>query len=146
MANYPSIFAWRIPWTEEPGRLQSMGRKGIYIYIYIYIYILSHHYPLSLTSIVNTRTETNILKRYCLEKRMPELEDEWMCKWQVMNEWANKFKSLQRVLIIVFLTVHMFRDCPASAQGQLWHRLAKEKPQLTLLFISPGGKKTWSGS
>ena len=20
-----SIFAWRIPWTEEPGRLQSMG-------------------------------------------------------------------------------------------------------------------------
>ena len=21
----PSILAWRIPWTEEPGRLQSMG-------------------------------------------------------------------------------------------------------------------------
>ena len=20
-----SIFAWRIPWTEEPGKLQSMG-------------------------------------------------------------------------------------------------------------------------
>ena len=25
MANYFSILAWRIPWTEEPGRLQSMG-------------------------------------------------------------------------------------------------------------------------
>ena len=26
-ANDSSILAWRIPWTEEPGRLQSMGRK-----------------------------------------------------------------------------------------------------------------------
>ena len=25
MANHSSIFAWRIPWTEEPGGLQSMG-------------------------------------------------------------------------------------------------------------------------
>ena len=22
-----SIFTWRIPWTEEPGRLQSMGSQ-----------------------------------------------------------------------------------------------------------------------
>ena len=26
-ATHSSILAWRIPWTEEPGRLQSMGRK-----------------------------------------------------------------------------------------------------------------------
>ena len=25
MAAYASILAWRIPWTEEPGRLQSIG-------------------------------------------------------------------------------------------------------------------------
>ena len=25
MATRSSILAWRIPWTEEPGRLQSMG-------------------------------------------------------------------------------------------------------------------------
>ena len=25
MATDPSILAWRIPWTEEPGGLQSMG-------------------------------------------------------------------------------------------------------------------------
>ena len=25
MATHPSILSWRIPWTEEPGRLQSMG-------------------------------------------------------------------------------------------------------------------------
>ena len=25
--NHSSIFAWRIPWTEGPGRLQSMGSQ-----------------------------------------------------------------------------------------------------------------------
>ena len=25
MATRSSILAWRIPWTEDPGRLQSMG-------------------------------------------------------------------------------------------------------------------------
>ena len=25
MVTHSSIPAWRIPWTEEPGRLQSMG-------------------------------------------------------------------------------------------------------------------------
>ena len=27
MAIHSSSLAWKIPWTEEPGRLQSMGRK-----------------------------------------------------------------------------------------------------------------------
>ena len=27
MANHSSTLAWKIPWTEEPGRLQSMGRE-----------------------------------------------------------------------------------------------------------------------
>jgi len=25
MATHSSVLAWRIPWTEEPGGLQSMG-------------------------------------------------------------------------------------------------------------------------
>ena len=28
MATYSSILAWRIPWTEEPGGLQSMGSQS----------------------------------------------------------------------------------------------------------------------
>ena len=27
MATHSSILSWRIPWTEEPGGLQSMGLK-----------------------------------------------------------------------------------------------------------------------
>ena len=29
MATHSSILAWRIPWTEEPGGLQSMSHKEL---------------------------------------------------------------------------------------------------------------------
>ena len=29
MAAHSSILAWKIPWTEEPGRLQSMGSQRV---------------------------------------------------------------------------------------------------------------------
>ena len=29
MATHSSIFAWRIPWTEEPGRLPSTGLQRV---------------------------------------------------------------------------------------------------------------------
>ena len=29
MATHSSIYAWRIPWTEEPGGLQSMGSQRV---------------------------------------------------------------------------------------------------------------------
>ena len=29
MATHYRILAWKIPWTEEPDRLQSMGSQGV---------------------------------------------------------------------------------------------------------------------
>ena len=29
MAAHSSILSWRIPWTEEPGRLQSLGWQRV---------------------------------------------------------------------------------------------------------------------
>jgi len=29
MATFSSILAWRIPWIEEPGELQSMGSQRV---------------------------------------------------------------------------------------------------------------------
>ena len=56
MATHSSILAWEVPWTEEPGRLQSKESQGVRydsvtrqhkrvcvfvcVYIHIYIYIL----------------------------------------------------------------------------------------------------------
>ena len=49
MATHSCVLAWRIPWTEEPGGLQSTGSQRVwynwvtkhitYIYVEIYIYI-----------------------------------------------------------------------------------------------------------
>ena len=29
MAAHSSILAWKIPWSEQPGGLQSMGLQGV---------------------------------------------------------------------------------------------------------------------
>ena len=29
MSTHSSVIAWRIPWTEEPGGLQSMGSQRV---------------------------------------------------------------------------------------------------------------------
>ena len=29
MATHASLLAWRVPWTEEPGGLQSMGLQRV---------------------------------------------------------------------------------------------------------------------
>ena len=29
METHSSVLAWKIPWTEEPGRLQSMGLQRV---------------------------------------------------------------------------------------------------------------------
>ena len=29
MATHSSIFAWKIPWAEEPGKLQPMGSQRV---------------------------------------------------------------------------------------------------------------------
>ena len=29
MATHSSVLDWKIPWTEEPGRLESLGRQRV---------------------------------------------------------------------------------------------------------------------
>ena len=53
MAIHSSTMAWKIPWTEEPGRLQSMGLQRVghdwatslslsYMCIYMYMCVCAH--------------------------------------------------------------------------------------------------------
>ena len=56
MATHSSVLAWRIPWTGEPGGLQSMGHKesdmtdqlalSLPISRYHLITSVSHFYPM----------------------------------------------------------------------------------------------------
>ena len=37
MATHSSLLAWRIPWTEEPGGLQSMGVPKGWIWLSVHV-------------------------------------------------------------------------------------------------------------
>ena len=47
MATHSSILSWRIPWTEEPGRLQSTGLQDSDT-----VEQLSHHHQVFLAVII----------------------------------------------------------------------------------------------
>ena len=59
-ATHSSILAWRIPWTKEPGGLQSMGSQRV------------GHKQLT----HGPRMQTKEVKRTALTLRDPELEAE----------------------------------------------------------------------
>ena len=42
MVTHSSILAWRIPWTEGPGGLQSMGHKESDTIVYLMCYYEFH--------------------------------------------------------------------------------------------------------
>ena len=40
MAPYSSTLTWKIPWTEEPGGLQSMGSQRVNSYLIKYLNVI----------------------------------------------------------------------------------------------------------
>ena len=80
MANHSSIFAWKIPSTEEPDRLQFMRPQRVkhmqyfyYIYIYIYkqyintekLFIKLHNIGDSCLTILNLRVDKQKVEHHC---------------------------------------------------------------------------------
>ena len=45
IATHPSILAWKIPWMEEPGRLQSMGSQRVDITERLHFLSFFHKIP-----------------------------------------------------------------------------------------------------
>ena len=60
MATYSSILAWDIPWTEEPGGLQSMGSQRV------------GHDPIDQRAIIPLCSEGVILVNQLETKESPE--------------------------------------------------------------------------
>ena len=61
MAIHSSTIAWKIPWTEEPGRLQSMGLQSwtrLSDFTNYVFKILSSHLRISYVSSINKITYT----------------------------------------------------------------------------------------
>ena len=43
MATHSSILAWKIPWTKEPGRLESMGSQEMQTTEQLHFHFQSYH-------------------------------------------------------------------------------------------------------
>ena len=85
MAPYSSTLAWKIPWTEEPGRLQSMGSLGV-----------GHDgaTSLSLFTFMYWRGNGNSLQCSCLEN--PRDRGAW---WAAVYGVAQSRARLKRLSI-----------------------------------------------
>ena len=85
MATHSSTLAWQIPWTEEPGRLQSMGSLGV-----------GHNWAtsLSLFTFMHWKGNGNPLQCSCLEN----LRDggAW---WAALSGVTQSQKGLKRLSI-----------------------------------------------
>ena len=71
MATHSSIIAWRIPWTEDPSRIQSIGSHKVghngsnLACTHEYIYIHTHTH--------NTHTQTYTMQYYAAIKKNENL-------------------------------------------------------------------------
>ena len=80
MATHSTILAWRIPWTEEPGRLQSMGLLRV-----------------GRDQSTNTHTLGRDLKPLCTRKLTPQLEQHpsqlfilEVCRWRWPHTYSPR--------------------------------------------------------
>ena len=85
MATHSSILAWRIPWTEEPGGLQSMGpqRVGITEGLSTHTH-LAHHLDLSI------RLYSQSVVICCFDLYL----------WRSPYEWRGGTRHCSRVMVV----------------------------------------------
>ena len=79
MAPHSSTLAWKIPWMEEPGRLQSMGSLGI-----------GHDWATSLSLSCTGEENGNPLQCSCLEN--PRDRGAW---WAAVSGFAQSQTQLK---------------------------------------------------
>ena len=114
MATHSSILAWKIPWMEEPGRLQSMGSQ-----------IVGHDWVTSLHFTYWAPREYSLLKctcnshqdKSCAEQKKKknsqnvtglkscELCSQIIIKIKVKNQWTQNIKYLK---ILKYLKVKQY--------------------------------------
>ena len=81
MAPHSSTLAWKIPWTKEPGRLQSMGSLGV-----------GHDWVTSLSLSCIGEGNGNPLQCSCLEN--PRDREAW---WAAVSGVAQSRTQLKRL-------------------------------------------------
>ena len=122
MATHSSTVAWKIPWTEEPGRLQSVGSQRSHTTERLYF-----HFSLSCIGEGNS----NPLKCSCLEK--PRNGGAW---WAAVYGVAQSWTRLKRLsssssstLLSIFIVIISVDPHNSPVKGLLFIH-GKETPEV----------------
>ena len=94
MAPHSSTFAWEIPWTEEPGGLQSMGSLELDTTEKLHC-----HFSLSCIGEGNG----NPLQCSCLEN--PRDGEAWWAAVYGVTQSRTRLKRLSSIMQLIFLKI-----------------------------------------
>ena len=90
MATHSSILAWQIPWTEEPGKLQSRGCKESDTTKCLSIHTQAKWFPLR-----SIRRKICPLSPRLLNIVLEFLQESWARKWNKKHpDWKKESKML----------------------------------------------------
>ena len=116
MATHSSILAWKIPWTEDPGRLQSMGSQRV-----------GHNWMTSLSLSCASKVKFKILQarlQQYLNWQLPDVQDGLRKGRGTRDQIADthwiieKVREFQKNVYFCFLEYIRAVDC--VAQNKLW--------------------------
>ena len=98
MATHSSILAWRIPWTEELGGLQSTGHKELDMTERLHFHFLSYSDPTTLASLHFLRYRSPASGS--LHKLLPFLR---MYLFPAHSDIRFQFKNHLKYVYIIYL-------------------------------------------
>ena len=103
MAPHSSTLAWKIPWTEEPGRMQSVGSLRV-----------GHDWAtlLSLFTFMHWRRKGNPLQCSCLEN--PRDGSAWWAAIYGVTQSRTRLKWCSSSSSSVCVYVHVYMSIPTS--------------------------------
>ena len=110
MATHSSIHAWRIPWTEEPGRLQSMGSQRVdKTEVTQYACILCTYTFQKVNILRGQHAEIKIIEGILNLKQSGSKQSSWTCvikcKFKYTRETPELTAQSHRLVLKLFLAL-----------------------------------------
>ena len=105
MATHSSTLAWKIPWTEEPGRLQSMGSQRV-----------GHDWA---TSVFSKGTNTDTLSSNLLRENFFRLKNITILQLKIRQLQIQRIKDSNFIQLRKLYTAQMPKPWPFLSQNSL---------------------------
>ena len=137
MAPHSSTLAWKIPWTEEPGRLQSMGSLRVghdwttSLWLFTFMHWRRKWQPTPmflpgesqgrgslLSCCLWGRTESDMIDATCQQQQQHQWSSMWVCYLEYLIQLSLQIAP---VLIAIWLRPHM-----TSQERTIWAYLVKK--------------------